>query len=288
MISDATALKNFLDGLPQYGTVPNLYVDLEGNNLSRNGTLSIITILVEPRHTVHLVDVHVLGKTAFTTSSTKGTTLKQILESNSITKVFFDIRRDSEALYSLFGVRIAGIEDLQLMELGSRGSDKKFVKGLAKCIEQDAPLSLVERREWKAVKERGVALFSPARGGSYAVFDQRPLSPEVEKYCAKDVIYMPALRQKYFGLLSNTWKAKVNTETVARITLSQSATFNTQGNDMAKGPEAWNQPSGERQWQYIDDFDFDGNDDDYYNNDNDDGYYEDDNWDDHGFGSHDA
>jgi hypothetical protein len=75
----------------------------------------------------------------------------------------------------------------------------------------------------------------------------------------------------------------VNTETVARITLSQSAAFNTQGNDMAKGPEAWNPQSGGREWQHIDDFGFDGNDDDYYNNDND--YYD---WEDHGFGSHDA
>jgi exonuclease 3'-5' domain-containing protein 1 len=146
MISDATALKKFLDGLPQSGTTPNLYVDLEGNNLSRNGTLSIITILVEPRHTVHLVNVDVLGKAAFTTTSTKGATLKQILESKSITKVFFDIRRDSDALYSLFGVRVAGIEDLQLMELGSRGSDKKFVRRLAKCIEQDASLTFTERQ----------------------------------------------------------------------------------------------------------------------------------------------
>jgi exonuclease 3'-5' domain-containing protein 1 len=283
MIRDATALKNFLDGLPQSGTTPNLYVDLKGNNLSRNGILSIVTILVEPRHTVRLVDVHVLGKAAFTTTSTNGATLKQILESKSITKVFFDIRRDSDALYSLFGVSVAGIENLQLMELGSRRSSNKSVMGLAKCIEQDAPLSVAERKAWKAVKDSGIELFGPARGGSYTVFDQRPLSPEVEKYCAQDVIHMPALRQKYFGLLNKTWKAKVNTETVARITLSQSAAFNTQGNDMAKGPEAWNPQSGRREWQHIDDFGFDGNDDDYYNNDND--YYD---WEDHGFGSHDA
>lgn len=50
MINSKAALEAFIDELPDCKDPdPNLYVDLEGNNLSRKGTLSLITILVEPR-----------------------------------------------------------------------------------------------------------------------------------------------------------------------------------------------------------------------------------------------
>lgn len=239
MINSVAALEDFLNGLPSSVDEPNLYIDLEGNNLSRHGRLSLITILVEPCHTLHLIDVHVLGKDAFTVADLNGTTLRHILESANIPKVFFDIRTDSDALFHLFDVRVAGIEDLQLMELGARKGSKRLVKGLARCIEQDAPLSPSERDEWKAAKDKGKALFSPERGGSYEVFDQRPLSAEVEKYCIQDVVHMPALWKKYHAGLNETWKIKVAEETKARIELSQSAEFVGNGKHMAEGPAAW-------------------------------------------------
>lgn len=46
--------------------------------------------------------------------------LKSILESSMTPKVFFDVRTDSDALYGQFGIRLAGIIDLQLMEVASR------------------------------------------------------------------------------------------------------------------------------------------------------------------------
>jgi exonuclease 3'-5' domain-containing protein 1 len=82
MIESLSALKTFIDSLPDCkGPVPSLYIDLEGNNLSRKGTLSLVTILVEPRHTVHLVDVTGLGEQAFHVAGSDGRTLKKILES---------------------------------------------------------------------------------------------------------------------------------------------------------------------------------------------------------------
>jgi exonuclease 3'-5' domain-containing protein 1 len=236
MIDKAEALKTFIDALDKDSI---LYVDLEGNNLSRHGTLSLITILVEPRHTVHLVDVTTLGKAAFSVSGTSGQTLQQILESSNIIKVFYDIRNDSDALFSLFGVRVAGIEDLQLMELGTRTKNRERVKGLAKSIAQDAQLSAADIKAWKEVKDTGKKLFAPELGGSYAVFDQRPLSAEIVTYSVQDVLYMPALRKTYLGQLSLEWKAKVEEETVARIALSQSAGYDGRSKDKTEGPKAW-------------------------------------------------
>jgi exonuclease 3'-5' domain-containing protein 1 len=236
LIDTTAMLKTFIDSI---GADAILYVDLEGNNLSRHGTLSLITILVEPRHTVHLVDVTTLGKEAFTTFGSGGINLKDILEAGAVPKVFYDIHNDSDALFSLFGVRVGGIEDLQLMELGTRTRNSKMVKGLAKSIAEDAQLSAAEVKAWKEDKDVGKKLFAPELGGSYAVFDQRPLSAEIVKYSVQDVLYMPALRKTYLSKLSQDWKAKIEEETVARIAQSQSAGYDGQSKDKAEGPKAW-------------------------------------------------
>jgi len=82
MIDSPSALKAFIGSLPDLDSLtPSLYIDLEGNNLFREGTLSLVTILVEPWHTVHLVDVTGLGRLAFHTAGPDGKTLKRILES---------------------------------------------------------------------------------------------------------------------------------------------------------------------------------------------------------------
>lgn len=239
MIDTLPALRAFLNDIPVATDPPTLYVDLEGNNLSRHGTLSLVTIMVEPRHTMHLIDVTTLKKDAFTTADEGSNTLQQILESSSITKVFFDVRRDSDALFHLFGVRVAGIQDLQLMEIATRSSAKRFLSGLAKCVEKDARLAFSEKVQWQATKNKGHRLFDPASGGSYAVLDERPLSPEMLAYCVQDVIHMPVLLDQYKAKLSDAWMVKVEQETAARIALSQSASFDPKGQRMAEAPAGW-------------------------------------------------
>ena len=238
MIDTAEMLKTFIDGLDPKSV---LYVDLEGNELGRGGTLSLITILVEPRHTVHLVDVTTLKKEAFSVTGSNGTTLKQILESSEIIKVFFDIRHDSDALFSLFQVSVGGIKDLQLMQLASTLESRVRVRSLATAIEEDAGLSAADSKAWKKVKDSCKKLFALERGGDFAIFDKRPLSPELLTYSVRDVIHMPALRNTYFFKLHKGWRAKVAAETVARIALSQSADFVGVGGHMSFGPIAWQQ-----------------------------------------------
>lgn len=109
IIDKPSALKAFLDGISDTPDQPYLYVDLEGNNLCRHGILSIVTIMIESTRTVQLLDVTTLGKDAFCTPSASNNTLKQILESDNVTKVFFDVRMDSDALYNLFGIVVGGI-----------------------------------------------------------------------------------------------------------------------------------------------------------------------------------
>ena len=109
-------------------------------------------------------------------------------------------------------------------------------------------MGYTQKAEWRRVKEKGRDLFDPSQGGSYAVFDQRPLSSEVEDYCTLDVALMPHLCEIYREKLCDAWWLKIEKETDARITLSQSPTFNGQGRHMADAPRGmhWEPSVAER------------------------------------------
>jgi exonuclease 3'-5' domain-containing protein 1 len=102
---------------------------------------------------MYLIDVHTLQEKAFLTAGTAGKPLKTILESDKIPKVFFDVRNDSDALYAHFGIKLAGVQDIQLMELATRDFSKRYLNRLSKCIERDSPMMPGEKQKWESVKE---------------------------------------------------------------------------------------------------------------------------------------
>lgn len=170
------------------------------------------------------------------------TSLKTILESSAILKVFFDIRNDSDVLFSLFQISVDGIKDLQLMKLATQTGLQEFVAGLATCIKQKSPISATAKAEWCAVKEHDHHLFASEKGGLYGVFDERPLMPEIIKYCKQDVALLPGLYSVYNVKLWQPeqafWQVHVRKETKAQIKLSQS--FEYDGNSVSMTCE-WNQ-----------------------------------------------
>lgn len=233
--SSVLALINVLQALPK--GAPCLYVDLEGVSLSRHGSISIVTLFVQPHNCVYLVDVHKLQAAAFNTAAADGTTLKSVFESPDIIKVFFDLRNDSDALFHHYGVRLSGVEDIQLMENAGRpASQRTYVNGLGRCINQDAPISAVQMRDWRAAKDIGLKLFNPLSGGSYEIFNQRPLNPDVERYCVIDVQFLPLLRNLYLGRLDSTWQRKVIDETTKRVQESQSPQYQPNSEKKKFGP----------------------------------------------------
>ena len=246
----------FIDIILHYSQcTPTLYIDLEGINLSRHGTVSIMQILVDkPEDHTYLIDVHTLGRAAFTTpGNIEQYSLRQILEATNISKVFFDVRRDSDALFSQFGVRLASVQDLQLMELAIRSppQTKKYLSGLAACIEKDYPWwqhgknGPQRKRQWKATKERGMKLFSPSRGGKCENFNVRPLPRDLVAYCVGDVVFMPSLLDRYNVLLLGQGKGRISKKmveaaTADRIRVSQSAAGSVvEGQNMALAPAGW-------------------------------------------------
>lgn len=240
-IIDTIALvEELVDGIVNLPvSPPSLYIDLEGIKLSRYGSISIVTLYVLPTATVYLIDTHVLGIAAFFTKGKAQQSLQDILESEKVPKVFFDVRNDSDALHCYFQVKLAGIIDLQLLELATRGGSMRFLHGLAKCISKDADLAPQQDSEWQACKSAGRALFAPERGGTYEVFNDRPLKKEIADYCAQDVTALPKLWKVYSAKLPQLgphWPGLIETTTRKRITDSQSASYVPEGKHKSLGP----------------------------------------------------
>ncbi|KAJ5899122.1 hypothetical protein N7495_003866 [Penicillium taxi] len=128
------------------------------------------------------------------------------------------------------------------MELGTRKGPKDFLASLNKCVERDSKISLTEKEEWKNIKENGRRLFEPTLGGQYEVFNERPISPDIVKYCTGDVIFLPDLFNKYYAQLSRPgeafWKAQVLEATKDRVRFSRSPAFDGNSKSNARGP--WN------------------------------------------------
>ncbi|KIV89994.1 hypothetical protein PV10_07344 [Exophiala mesophila] len=219
---------------------PFLFVDLEGINLSRHGSISIMQILIPATGVVYLVDVVTLKAEAFDTASDSGLTLKKVLESETIPKVFFDVRNDSDALFSHFVISLQCVVDIQLLELVTRPGQGRYLRSLSKCVEENAGLARTELRQWQSIKEAGKKLFAPDKGGSYEMFNARPLPATLVQYCVQDVLLMPKLVLKFSALLSDTKASKVAQETTRRIQESQSASYQSHGRHKAIGPQFQN------------------------------------------------
>lgn len=236
------ALLDSIENLP--ANPPSLYFDLEGVNLSRYGSISIVQLFVLPVDHTYLIDVHTLHRDAFYTVNAAGKSLKFILESEQVPKVFFDVRNDSDALFGHFQVRLSGVRDVQLMEVATRSFSKRLLSGLAACIERDAVLTIEEKDAWKATKQSGSALFAPEHGGSYEVFNVRPIPLEIISYCAQDVAVLPSLWLVYSDRLSSKWAEKVLVETGKRVRISQSVSYDPKGKEKALSP--WGQPPAKK------------------------------------------
>ncbi|KAI1329502.1 hypothetical protein F5Y16DRAFT_417923 [Xylariaceae sp. FL0255] len=198
---------------------PTIYIDLEGVKLSREGTISILTILIDPTIAfgkVYLVDVHSLGAQAFNTAGAERKTLKDILQDDQVPKAMFD--------------------DIQLMESANRKTtaSRRFLNGLARCV-QDYCVRDNERTRWRRAKDRGESLFMPTRGGSYDIFNYRPMPDDIKSYCAGDVQYLPTLWAKFRPTRTRVQNL-IDLKTRERITASQKPDYRYDGPNRALAP----------------------------------------------------
>ena len=238
LVDTADGVQEMILEIMNRNKAPLIFVDLEGVNLSRDGTIAIMQVIVPPKPTIYLIDVHTLQEKAFNSPTKDGYTWKTILEMDSYAKVCFDVRNDSDALYSHYDIHLQGVVDVQLLEFVTRpGFNRpRFLKGLSKCISESGILSREEARTWEQAKDDGVRQFAPEQGGTYDVFLRRPLSSAMQKYCAEDVLRLPLLLVHYARKTSRHLASEVAKEALARVALSQSPKYNPHGKQKAIGP----------------------------------------------------
>lgn len=240
VVDSATSLLSLLDNLTSLLFGHHLlYIDLNGVKLGPHGSISIVSLHVTTIKKLYLIDICRLGKSAFSTRNKAATSLKTVLESQIIPKVIFDIRNLSAALFSHFQISVDGIKDLQIMEIAAREGMNEL-SGLAKCIEQDRSVSVAARAEWQSTQEGGSHLYGPEKGGRYEIFEERPMRPELVKYCATKVALLPGLYNTYKAKLDMPgeafWWSQVEKATKDWIKLSQSPGYNVNEKTETSGP----------------------------------------------------
>ncbi|OAL46476.1 hypothetical protein IQ07DRAFT_614300 [Pyrenochaeta sp. DS3sAY3a] len=182
-----------LDALgPLASDMPNMYIALEGPQVSRHGHISLLIIYFRP-------------------VSPRGSHLVCIVDSEQRTKVFFNILNASDALFSHFGIQLQAVLDLQLMEAVlrrfNRGLGKFLLRDLRQCIAQDSRLPLLAFVEWVTETDEGGMLFRPEQGGTIDMLNARPLEGALFSYCVAQVRYLPRLWDAYWGQLDAATKA---------------------------------------------------------------------------------
>ena len=186
-----------------------LAVDCEGNSLSREGALTIITVATEEK--VYIFDVQKLGQATFSSE------LGEILEDESRKKLMFDCRQDSDALWHQFKVKLSGVLDLQLLEViyrrenpsasttktpqssfknkrggrrnrrSQRTDEVEKIYGFGRCLE----LYLQDENLVK-IKDKGRELLEE----DDELWTKRPLTDELIQYCVVDTMAMFRLYNK--------------------------------------------------------------------------------------------
>ncbi|GBF98056.1 hypothetical protein Rsub_10284 [Raphidocelis subcapitata] len=224
--------------------VGSLAVDAEGCSLSRRGKLCLLQICA-PGSGVWLVDVTTLGKEAFTFSvkgsAGKPLTTAGILEERSITKLMYDARQDSEALWHQHSVFPRGVYDLQLAvvaALRANGTSVSHVIGLRKAL--DLYVSDPESPGIEASRMAHMSIKSQFDTDP-ELWDKRPLSSSLQDYAATDVQYMHLLRDKLTACLpADTradWVRRIKSASAARVAECKRVKPPRQGRHRAYAPK---------------------------------------------------
>lgn len=217
IVSTETGLKEAISKLNKADT---LYMDCEGDNLSRHGKLYTIQLYDgNPERLVYIIDMRSLpealslqvesehdGASAGEVSACS-VTLKDLIEHKRV--VMFDPRSDVDALYHHYNVMPRYMVCLQLVEIAYRRRvDKRnkiweppYVSGLTKAITQYCRSSVTP--EEKRIKAR---ISDQLKNGLFKYEDfilssSSPTDQDTVIYSCVDVLCLPELESKLWPQL---------------------------------------------------------------------------------------
>ena len=218
LIDDNDLLSDFLKDLECIPEDKWLNVDFEGVDLCKTGIVCLGQVHISGSKIIYILDFIKIPN--LMTFERNGKCLKSIFES-SITKVFFDPRNDIDAIAHQFDTIPKNVLCLQICEIAKRKTDGvgliRFVFGLKKTFEKYLQISNAKKTIITRLKSQGHLLFDPNSGGSYQVFKDRPLKPEIIQYCAIDVAYFDDLKTILYDGLPNYMKKNVLNACDARV-----------------------------------------------------------------------
>ncbi|XP_046853840.1 piRNA biogenesis protein EXD1-like, partial [Xenia sp. Carnegie-2017] len=161
---------------------------------------------------VYLFDVLTIGKFIFCSG------LKEILEDKEQEKLMFDCRQDSDALWYQFNVKLAGVLDLQLLEImyrreystfggyssksgrSSRSTPVEKIYGYRRCLEL-----YVRDAKMVKMKDDGGKFFQ----SKPTAWQDRPLPKMLIQYCVVDTVGMFKIYEALRQMLSIPEKSRL-------------------------------------------------------------------------------
>lgn len=163
-------------------------IGVEGVHLCREGTISIVQVCPKSNmaeQITYLFDIVTLGEAAFEYG------LQNLLESKAVRKVMFDGRSANDALYHNFGFKMLNVYSLQVLhafKFPAEARRNDYIVSFRKCL--DSTKVVRDRTKQEAIINRGKNLYAPERGGSYEMWNVRPLHPDLIQYCVASVKYL--------------------------------------------------------------------------------------------------
>ncbi|CAG8951053.1 hypothetical protein HYFRA_00006451 [Hymenoscyphus fraxineus] len=181
--------------------VIELALDCEASRgLSRGGNVTHLTISVKSLdHTWVLCHTKLPLNFFDIADGSSGKTLRSILEDPDIQQLWFDVRSDSDALFGIYGIRLAYVIDVQLMEVAARYGLERLRTGLAslkECVSNRGHkfLSQAACQEWLYNKRKGREFFQQY---GYEVLEDDPLPSAAKEYTAGDTFILFGLYKEY-------------------------------------------------------------------------------------------
>ncbi|XXH01927.1 hypothetical protein Hte_008289 [Hypoxylon texense] len=208
---------------------PSIFLDAEW---FRDQKATFLHLFVPSENTIYRLKIDEPRSVDLSTTIPAGVSLSSILESESIPKVVFDVRRISKALFDQHDISLDGIQDLQLMELASRDAEqsKKYIAGLAKCVETGIPRSNEVRKRWFESENIDKYHLSNVLGHA-----SRSSMYRIELFPTLWNTYHERLRRPREAF----WLAQSHEQASCRIIEAQRPSFKISDKKNALGPEDW-------------------------------------------------
>lgn len=194
-----------------------LFLDLEGVQLGKEGKICLLQFTQgNGDDRIFVLDIikspELLGK------------LGKVLESQHWRKYIFDPRGDSSNLFHEFGITMRNVVCLQLAEIAfdrQNGIRRNFVSGLSNVLKRvlDTEQQIVVCQ----MKDEGKRMFSPDKGGSFEIFEKRPLPEKIIEYSAMDVFFLEDIKRFFFDVLDQYWVDWVLLRSFERLELACSS-----------------------------------------------------------------